>query len=512
MQFRYQSLALATALAIAPVTLVQADAAPSASQPPVVRIDSGKLKGLREDGLLIFKGIPYAAPPIGDLRWRPPAPVAAWKGVRDALDFGNDCEQTRRNWDTGRDNPPMSEDCLTINVWAPADAPAGGWPVMFWIHGGSYTAGSAAQPVYDGSRLAAHGVVVVTINYRLGRFGFFAHPALTREANGAPVGNFGVMDQIAGLQWVNRNIAAFGGDPANVTIFGESAGGGAVNRLMIASQARGLFHRAIAQSGGGRERSKPLAEAEAVGKAFATSVGVAGDDPAALRALPLEKIRGGANLENEAAIYSGPMLDGQVLGEDIDHAFEAGRQAKVPYLAGSTSEEEAAIPAALRPLSLAFFLPQLENLGPAITAAYPSKAVFEQHVMGDAIFAEPARHLTGIMSGTGSYLYTFDYVAEAQRETYASGAPHAHEVPFVFGTLETMKNPPTPNDWAISEAMMAYWTHFARTGRPGQFKGLGWPATAPAEGRKIVFAADGIRLESTDSPTLDALAARFAKH
>lgn len=511
MHLRYKTLALAAAMTIAPVPLAQAGTTSSEAKNPVVSIDSGKLMGVRQDGLLVFKGIPYATPPVGDLRWRPPAPAQKWRGVREALAFGADCEQTRRDWDTGRDNPQMSEDCLTVNVWAPEHAPAGGWPVMFWIHGGSLTAGSSAQPAYNGARLASLGIVVVTINYRLGRFGFFAHPALTREANGAPVGNFGLMDQIAALNWVKRNIKAFGGDASNVTIFGESAGGGSVNRLMFTPTARGLFQRAIAQSGGGRERSKTLAEAEAVGKAFAVGAGVNDDDPTALRALPVEKVRGGANLENEPATFSGVMLDGQLLTEDADRAFEAGHQVMVPYLAGSTGEEEVAIPVALRPMALAYFLPQLENLNAAVTAAYPSKALFERHVMGDAIFGEPARHMTRIMAGAGSYLYTFDYVAEAQRDTL-QGAPHAHEVQFVFGTLETLKKPPTKNDWAISKAMMDYWTQFARTGHPGSSGAVEWPAMGPSSGRKIVFAADGVQVVDSDSAALDALAARYKPH
>lgn len=476
---------------------------------PVIAVDSGMLQGSRSGALLVFKGIPYAAPPVGDLRWRPPAPVATWSGVRPALEFGNDCEQTRRPWDTGRADAPMGEDSLTLNVWAPEGASDEGWPVMFWIHGGSYTAGSSAQPVYDGSRLAARGVVVVTINYRLGRFGFFAHPALTREAGSTPVGNFGIMDQIAALEWVRRNIHAFGGDPNNVTIFGESAGGGSVNRLMIARSARGLFRQAIAQSGGGRERAKTLAEAEAIGKAFAEQAGVAGDDATALRALPVEVVRGGDRLELDTAIFSGVMIDGRILEEDVDVAFEGGRQAPVPYIAGANSDEISVITPALRPIYTAAFTSQVDHGHlEAIKAAYTSSETFEARVMGDATFVEPARHLARAAARNGSYLYTFDYVAEAERTAY-SGAPHAYEVPFVFGNLDALTVRATAEDRRMSDIMMQYWTAFAKSGRPAAPELEVWPASKAGGGEMLVFSANGLVVRRTESCALDALA-KFA--
>lgn len=279
-----------TAAALVAALLVGACAQPAMSQSPPsagvpveTQIDSGTLRGREADGIKSFKGIPYAAPPVGELRWRAPAAPTAWSGVREADQYGSDCVQNRVSWDKTQSAQPTSEDCLTLNVWAPAAAKKA--PVMVWIHGGGFVMGSGSQPIFDGAKLAGRDVVVVTFNYRLGRFGFFAHPALTREAAGAATGNFAFMDQVAALEWVKRNIAAFGGDPGNVTIFGESAGGGSVNQLMLAQPARGLFHKAIAQSGGGRDvlpllsaerAGKP--SAEAVGTAFAAKAGVKGED------------------------------------------------------------------------------------------------------------------------------------------------------------------------------------------------------------------------------------------
>src|SRR6202140_5049435 len=261
---------------------------------PIVKLPEGRLSGIVLGGVTAFRGIPYAAPPVGPLRWRPPRPAARWPGVRAARQVGAICPQA----DNGVGPLPMSEDCLTLNVYAPSLRPPAPLPVMFWIHGGGLVNGSGTAALYDGTELARQGVVVGTIKYRLGRLGFFAHPALSRERPTEPKANFGLMDQIAALQWVQRNIRAFGGDPGNVTIFGESAGGYAVNLLMISPAARGLFHRVICESGLGRgpkvylNRRGPGGEpaAEEAGAAFTSALGVASNDPAALRALPLARI------------------------------------------------------------------------------------------------------------------------------------------------------------------------------------------------------------------------------
>ena len=245
-----------------------------ASAPGRVHIDSGDLQGVVAGEIASFKNIPYAAPPVGNLRWRPPQPVTPWSGVRPADKVGALCIQKINSSDNGVGPPPASEDCLTLNVFAPAAKSTQPLAVMFWIHGGGFVNGSGTAALYDGTELAKQGVVVVTINYRLGRLGFFAHPALLKESPNELQGNYALMDQIAALQWVKRNIGVFGGDPNNVTIFGESAGGAAVNTLMIAPPARGLFHKAISQSGLGRERRMLLDRAAPDGKPSALDDGV----------------------------------------------------------------------------------------------------------------------------------------------------------------------------------------------------------------------------------------------
>src|ERR1700686_5682132 len=265
---------------------------------PIVKLPEGRLSGIVLGGVTAFRGIPYAAPPVGPLRWRPPRPAARWPGGRAARQVRAICPQAYNGADNGVGPLPMSEDCLTLNVYAPSLRPPAPLPVMFWIHGGGLVNGSGTAALYDGTELARQGVVVVTINYRPGRLGFFAHPALSRERPTEPKANFGLMDQIAALQWVQRNIRAFGGDPGNVTIFGESAGGYTVNLLMISPAARGLFHRAICESGLGRGPQVYLNRrgahgelaGEASGAAFIRALGIVHDDPARLRALPVARI------------------------------------------------------------------------------------------------------------------------------------------------------------------------------------------------------------------------------
>ncbi|MCW6536422.1 carboxylesterase/lipase family protein [Sphingomonas lycopersici] len=472
---------------------------------PVVRVESGMLQGVRAGDLIVFKGIPYAAPPVGERRWRAPAPAEPWTGVRAATDFAADCVHSRRDWEADRAAAPMSEDCLFLNLWAPAKAPRGGAPVMFWIHGGSFTAGSGSQALYDGAALARRGVVVVTINYRLGRFGFFAHPALTREAGTGPTGNWGFMDQIAALRWLKRNIRAFGGNPSNVTIFGESAGGGAVNTLMTLPAARGLFARAIAQSGGGRDEGVPLAEAETKGKAFAAAAGVAGDDLAALRAIPADKVRGNMTLINtEPATYSGPMIDGRLVTERVDAAFLAGREAAVPYMVGANSYEIGFAPPAMRAPFTAMIGAQLGAAQAGVKAAYGSTEAYEHNLAGDAMFVEPARFLAGLAAGTGAWLYHFDYVPASMRGT-DRGASHGAELAFVFGTLDALGVPVTDADRTMAKLIGDYWAGFARNGDPNGAGRPGWPRYRPG-GARLTFSAMGAAAESAGSPALDALA------
>lgn len=470
-------------------------AAPAAAQQ--VRIDSGALDGTTADGVVSFKGIPYAAPPVGERRWTAPAPVAPWTGPRDAARFGADCVQNPVPGDVSR-GAPMAEDCLFLNVWRPNAATSARLPVMVWIHGGGFVAGSGALDVTDGAWLARRGVVVVTFNYRLGRFGFFAHPALGEG------GNWGLMDQIAALQWVRRNIAAFGGDPANVTLFGESAGGQSVVRLMASPAARGLFAKGIAASGGGRDRWPSLAEAQAKSIAFAAQAGAA--DLAALRALPAETVRGGITILNkEEATYAGPIAGGGLVPGNADALFAAGGQARIPFIAGSNDDELGFIPAPFLPMVNGPLLAQLGTKADAVKAAYGTPDRAARYLPGDMIFGEPAlamarRHAR---SGAPAWLYRFGYVLEGKREP-GKGAGHASDVAFQFGNLPANA---TPADREAAERVMAYWTNFARTGDP-HGKGLpAWARLDPDAPELLAIGIAGTAMAPAATPPIAAIAA-----
>lgn len=493
-------------------------AAPSAGEPTEATVDTGALRGRVAGGIETFKGIPYAAPPVGDLRWRAPRAAAAWAGVREADRFGTDCIQNKPGWDATQSKEPTSEDCLTLNVWAPADAAKA--PVMVWIHGGGYVMGSGSQPIFDGAKLAARGVVVVTFNYRLGRFGFFAHPALTREAAGAATGNFGYMDQVAALQWVKRNIAAFGGDPANVTIFGESAGGGSVNQLMLVEPARGLFHKAIVQSGGGRDvlpllnADKPTKKsAESVGLAFAAKAGVSGEDLAALRAIPAAKVLGGLDLLNqEEATYSGPLIDGVLVTGNASEGFRAGRQARIPYLVGANSDELGMIPALFRGGMASKALKELGDAAPSVEAAYGSKSAMNDRLLSDITFVEPARHLAAVQAAATAptWLYSFGYVPEAKRKSQ-KGAGHATELAFVFGNLSGLDVAATPADAATATLVGDYWAAFAKTGNPNGASRPAWPAYDKAADTLLSFTNDGAVAAQPAAGPLDAIGSHHTR-
>jgi len=476
-----------------------------AGDPTEIAVATGQLRGQIANGVMTFKGIPYAAPPTGPMRWRPPAPPTPWQGVRDATNYGNDCMQARQDWDDRKfSGGPVSEDCLTLNIWAPTKLRGEGVPVMVWIHGGSFIAGSGAQALYDGRRLAQRGVVVVTINYRLGRFGFFAHPSLTAEANGAPTGNWGLMDQIAALEWVRDNIHSFGGDPSNVTIFGESAGGGAINALMGSPPARGLFHRAIVQSGGGRDHLKSLAQAEAIGTAFAHRQHLASASATDLRALPADVVRD--HLDKKT--FSGPIADGQIVSDNINTTFVDGAQADVPYMVGANSEEILFAPAIAQWWITRSVVSDLGKDAAAIRDAYGSRKSFKRFIASDSIFVEPARHLAEAAATNGSYLYHFDYVPKSQRKDL-DGVPHGGELAFVFGNLEAIGSPPTSEDQAMAEAVGTYWTTFARTGDPNGASPGGtslpeWPQFQQG-GTQMVFSAHGPLSETASSAALDAI-------
>jgi para-nitrobenzyl esterase len=463
----------------------------------VVHVRQGDLAGVTAGKVETFKGIPFVAPPVGDLRWRPPGPAPSWSGVRTADAFGPICMQSRRGF---FGQSPMSEDCLTLNIWRPAGArPGAKLPVMVWIYGGAFVQGSGSTPFYDGAHFAEQGVVLVTFNYRIGRFGFFAHPAL--DAGPGPIANYGLMDQIAALKWVRANIAAFGGDARNVTMFGESAGAISVNYLMGSPAAHGLFDKAIAESGFGRSAPRALKTAEGFGQSFAETNGVKGDDAAAaaaLRALPAETLNAPPSGLSDPAIPN-PILDGKILTQGIDQAFAKGEEAHVPYLEGGNSYE-------------ASLFPQVANFpGPVIArAGDPDKVValyggqpapeVARELLTDTMITEPDRYLARQMArqGVPAFVYHFSYVPAAARAT-SFGAAHGSEVPYVFGTLPQQafsyggRDIPaaTPDDQKVSDAMHAYWVAFAKTGDPGSAGGPAWPRYTEAGDALLEFGAAG---------------------
>lgn len=472
---------------------------PSAPLTPVeAGVQGGALRGYVEGGVRIFKGVPYAQAPVGDLRWRPPQPAKAWTGVREAQAFGPDCMQNRVGWDDTQTKLPVSEDCLTLNVWTPKDAPKA--PVMVWIHGGGYVMGSGSQPVFDGAALARRGVVVVTFNYRLGRFGFFAHPALDAEHPDEPKANYAFMDQIAALAWVKANIAALGGDPNRVTIFGQSAGGGSVSQMMLIPAARGLFQQAIAQSGGGRDVWPLLAadrpgkvSAETIGVAFADKAGAKNATAADLRALPAAKLLGKLDLLNmEEATFSGPVVDGRLVSSSAIEGFAAGRQAKVPLLIGANSDELGIIPGFLKGMFAGKTIAQLGLPEDKLLAIYGSKSVLNNDLPSDATFVEPAHALAGLAAKGGQpvWSYSFGYVVETKRKDWR-GAPHSGDLGFVFDTLGKLKDPPSPADHAVATRWADTWAAFAKTGDPG------WARYDPASDQRMTVTNDGAALAAT---------------
>ncbi|MEZ5275783.1 MAG: carboxylesterase family protein [Opitutaceae bacterium] len=464
-----------------------------AAQPEPVMTQYGLVQGVSEDGLTVFRGIPFAAPPVGDLRWRPPQPPVPWDGVRPATEFAPDPYQ-------GDGTGNVSEDCLYLNIWTPARSPEDKLPVLVWIYGGGFSFGSTSTPVHNGEHLARKGVVLVSINYRVGSLGFLAHPELSAESPEGVSGNYGLLDQIAGLEWVQRNIAAFGGDPDKVTVFGESCGGISISMLCASPVARGLFRGAISQSGGSfgpsRETTYPgenmreLADAEQAGVGYAQSAGV--DSLAALRQLPPGQLPAGFG---SGAAW--PVVDGWIIPGDQFVLYKAGDYHDVDILIGYNSDE-------------GLFFSRDRNAGEYISnvhrrygpfadrllAAYPPDGDrvgrTARNLIGDAAFGWHSWSWARLQAQTGNsrvFLYYFDQHAEHDPESPAAdhGMPHGVDVPYVFQTLDSGDPNLTDGDRAISETVATYWTNFAKRGDPNGPGLPVWPEFTNESPQVMIF-------------------------
>ena len=484
-----------------------------------VSTEAGFVEGLSEDGLSVYKGVPFAAAPIGPLRWREPRPPVPWSGVRKAQRFAPACMQTGVSM-PGETPPKVSEDCLYLNIWTPARSPGARLPVMVWIHGGGFTNGSASMPLYWGDKLARRGVIVVTIAYRLGPLGFLAHPDLTRESGRDSSGDYGLMDQIAALKWVRRNISAFGGDPERVTIFGQSAGAISVSLLMASPQAKGLFERAIAESGGGFEPvglapDYLLTNAEKVGQAYAASLGAASITE--LRRLPAEKLLAGRFYS-----VSHPVIDRSVLPVWPYAVFAAGRQNDVPILIGSNAEEARSLvdPGAVKAASYDEDIRKAWGpLPPALYDGYPHTTDAEAgdarvHFERDLRFGWDIWAWARLQATTGRgkvFYYRFDQSPPFPKgSVYAGWGPsHFAELWYVFDHLDQEPWAWTPADRRLADAMATYWTNFAKTGDPNGPGLPAWPDFTTANGR-VLQLGDRIVVDGVvDLPSLTAFDAVY---
>ena len=474
------------------VTLSASVAHSQQSPAPVAHIDGGLLQGSAEIGVFSFKGIPYSAPPVGDLRWRPPNPASPWQGTRTATTYGNACMQTPGLSEANGGAPGrLSEDCLYLNVWTPNLAPDAKLPVIFWIHGGAYIFGSGNLSFYDGSPLAARGAVFVSINYRLAQLGFFAHPALERESPGGPV-NFGLLDQIAALQWVQRNISQFGGDPANVTIIGQSAGAKSVLALFASPLARSLFARGVALSSyavpdGSR------AKALDTGAKIATALGLPGPDATAadLRAIPAENF---AQL-NAQEFFTGPVpiAGDPVLPQSLQDTFVAGREVPLPLILGNTSDDSSVIAAfGVDPAAL---LKSVRGAGLLAKVLYPGvkdDTQLGRQVARDLVFTMPARWIADRHSKLApTWRYYFNYTAERQRPKFPNGVAHGGEIVYFLDTADVDPNYSrifTAQDREFAELVSDYLFQFARTGSPHAEGGPAWLPHNSRQDRTLLFA------------------------
>jgi para-nitrobenzyl esterase len=478
-----------------------------------LRVEGGMIAPARPDaaGIRGFKGIPFAAPPVGELRWRAPRPVTPWPGERTADQFGPKCMQTARLGDIDPLNPRMSEDCLYLNVWTPVKSANDRLPVMVWIYGGSFNVGAGSEPWYDGANLAKKGVIVVTLNYRVDVFGFLSHPGLTAESDHHASGNYGLMDQAAALGWVKRNIAAFGGDPGRVTIFGESAGSLSVSALMGSPIGRGLFQRAIGESGamlypGKSPYALPsLAKAEQAGVKFADMLSA--HSVAELRAKSAEAVLEAVTKNPTAtAVSRGPIIDGYVLPVNAAEIFAKGQQTDVPLLAGSNADEGTLFAGRVRPPPTPeSYTEQVRKLfgdhAAAVLKVYPdgtpeqTKASFAA-LLGDQLISYPTWLWDELQARTGkapTYRYFFDLRPPAPETSLtplaAAGVFHTAEILYVFDNLQVRDWPWRPEDRRMAEIVSSYWVNFAKNGNPNGPGLPDWPTYAGPNGTVMRLAA-----------------------
>ncbi|MBR0700125.1 carboxylesterase family protein [Bradyrhizobium diazoefficiens] len=453
---------------------------------PFALTREGQMLGAVEGEVASFKGLAYAAPPIGALRWRPPQPTPESSEMQTAYAYGAPCLQPAL-----RD---ASEDCLTLNVFRPfgVDGPL---PVMMFIHGGGFVGGTANEHLFDGARLAQAGLIVVTANYRLGALGWLAHPALSEGGSG----NYGLMDQIAALHWVHDNIAAFGGDPANVTLFGSDAGATSIALLMLSAHARGLFQKAILQSLPARARLRSLQEAEAIGRQFVAALGPQAD----VRAAEPRRLLASQNrlLETSRRSFA-PMMDGNLVTEDIAAGFAAGHQSRIPLIIGSNDDEtgfDSEFDTKEEVAASGIPSDELRKLYPEIVRSSDLAARFYT----DKVFSEPARLLAGLhaASGTATFRYRFAYVPEARRASPEGG--HGRELQFIFGA-EGVPGAGifSRGDREVARRMRSYWINFARSGDPN---GPDLPHWDAAAGRDRLLLITNDRIASGDDPFAERL-------